>query len=782
MATKFIWTCGAAFLLCGSLTAAQELEISGVRPALAAFNQNGECGIGAVAPWANRLWFFTYPPHFRHGSADKLYSLDEKLNLTIHPESVGGTHANRFIHRESQQLFIGPYVIDATGKIRVIDVKTALPGRLTATTRHPLDPANKVIFFDMEGPIWEVDVKSLETKKLFEKPVPGWHGKGAYTGQGRLIVANNGESAAMGDLDKTKITADLKAHGAEDAGVLGEWDGKEWRIIERRQFTDVTGPGGIVGNEKDSDPVWAMGWDKRSVILKLLDGGKWSTFRLPKASHAFDPKHGWYTEWPRIREIGAGIMLAVMHGTIFDFPKTFSAANTNGIRPIATHLRYIPDLCEWNGKLVIAEDSTSAMQNPLAGQSQSNLWFGTLDEVKKWGGAQGWGGPWLGDAVKANENSAPYLFAGYAQRMVHVAHNSKADLKFTFETDNNGAWKEIASVTAPASGYAHHIFPADAPGEFIRVRTDQDCPAASCYFHYLPNMVANADLPPRFQTLPIFTQAAPTHWAYIRPAKENRNLQVVATTPAGKSYIEVDENLKFTRIDAPDKLSAAEKILEVPEPTITEDSASLIATAPDGRRFRIPRHEPVSAHRIREVMSERFLANLDGTFYEIPRAEGPVATPKPDFKKMKPVASHPLAISDFCSWRGLLVLAAQGKKEADSGGLWFGVIDDLWKLGKLAGEGGPWAKSPVKSGEPSDPFLMTNFDRKSLDLSHDSAESVEFKIEVDYSNRDFWKTFATLTVKPGEKLHHDFPAGYAAYWVRVVANKDCTATAFFQYK
>ena len=36
------------------------------------------------------------------------------------PESVGGTPANRMIHRESQQLNIGPYFIDARGHVRAI--------------------------------------------------------------------------------------------------------------------------------------------------------------------------------------------------------------------------------------------------------------------------------------------------------------------------------------------------------------------------------------------------------------------------------------------------------------------------------------------------------------------------------------------------------------------------------------------------------------------------------------------------------------------------------------
>ena len=74
------------------------VRISGVYPHLAVFNGNGECGIGAVVPWAGKLWFITYPPHAPKGGEDKLYTVDKKLSLEIRPESVGGTHANRMIH------------------------------------------------------------------------------------------------------------------------------------------------------------------------------------------------------------------------------------------------------------------------------------------------------------------------------------------------------------------------------------------------------------------------------------------------------------------------------------------------------------------------------------------------------------------------------------------------------------------------------------------------------------------------------------------------------------
>ena len=85
--------------------------------------------------------------------------------------------------------------------------------------------------------------------------------------------------------------------------------------MRRNQFTEVTGPGGIEGNaDPENDPIWAVGWDYRSLILMLLDNGHWHCFRLPKASHCYDGAHGWNTEWPRIRDIGADQLLMTMHG------------------------------------------------------------------------------------------------------------------------------------------------------------------------------------------------------------------------------------------------------------------------------------------------------------------------------------------------------------------------------------------------------------------------------------------------------------------------------------
>ena len=187
-------------------------QISGIYPHLAYYNDEAECGTGAVVPWADRLWVITYGPHLPNGSSDKLYEITPDLRQIVRPESVGGTPANRLVHTESQQLFIGPYVIDTARQVRVIPYSKA-PGRLTGTARHLTQPSKKVYTATMEEGFYEVDVSSLQTTTLYQDAnatgarhentsvnpqgnlLPGAHGKGLYSGQGVLVYSNNGEAS-----------------------------------------------------------------------------------------------------------------------------------------------------------------------------------------------------------------------------------------------------------------------------------------------------------------------------------------------------------------------------------------------------------------------------------------------------------------------------------------------------------------------------------------------------------------------------------------------------------
>eukprot|EP00820_Chromera_velia_P009368 Cvel_21127.t1-p1 / transcript=Cvel_21127.t1 / gene=Cvel_21127 / organism=Chromera_velia_CCMP2878 / gene_product=hypothetical protein / transcript_product=hypothetical protein / location=Cvel_scaffold1957:1-781(-) / protein_length=260 / sequence_SO=supercontig / SO=protein_coding / is_pseudo=false len=233
---------------------------SGIFPYLAFFNEEKECGVGALVPWGNSLWAITYPPHKPNGSSDKLYQIYPNMSMIARPESVGGTHANRFIHRETQQLFVGPYVISKEGDVRLVDTQK-LVGRLTGTARHLSVPSRFVYFATMEEGFYEVDVSSLEVTQLFEDAnvnrtrygkkasiagdlLPGYHGKGLYSAQGVMVYSNNGEASKEAQRDPDT-----------PSGCLAEWDGVKrpeeqrggWRVVRRNQFTEVTGPGGLEG-------------------------------------------------------------------------------------------------------------------------------------------------------------------------------------------------------------------------------------------------------------------------------------------------------------------------------------------------------------------------------------------------------------------------------------------------------------------------------------------------------------------------------------------------------
>ncbi len=250
----------AIFLLIActpNLKVDKPVSFSGIYPHLAYYNNEGECGTGAVVPWAGKLWVITYGPHLPLGSSDKLYEIAADLQLSTFPGSIGGTPANRMIHQESNQLFIGPYAIDDNGNVRVIPY-TAMQGRHTGNARHLTDPAGKIYYGTMEEGFYEVDVKTLQPVQLYKDGntsqgerlshndtgvnpenamLPGAHGKGLYSGQGVLVYSNNGEAS-----QEALSQFDIKA------GSLSEWNGTDWKVVRRNQFVEVTGPGGIYGN------------------------------------------------------------------------------------------------------------------------------------------------------------------------------------------------------------------------------------------------------------------------------------------------------------------------------------------------------------------------------------------------------------------------------------------------------------------------------------------------------------------------------------------------------
>ena len=94
-----------------------EPQIGGIFPHLSVVSEHeprSEAGIGALVPWADRLWFVGYVAHIE-GAGLGLYEVDATLSMRRHPASVTGTFANRLIHNPSNQAIIGPHIIDTKG-------------------------------------------------------------------------------------------------------------------------------------------------------------------------------------------------------------------------------------------------------------------------------------------------------------------------------------------------------------------------------------------------------------------------------------------------------------------------------------------------------------------------------------------------------------------------------------------------------------------------------------------------------------------------------------------
>lgn len=797
------------------------LQISGIYPHLAYYNNEGECGTGAVVPWAGRLWVVTYGPHLPFGSSDKLYEITPDLRQITRPESLGGTPANRLIHSESQQLFIGPYAIDSSGNVRVIPYEEA-PGRYTGTARHLTDPARQVYMGTMEEGFYEVEVRSLEPKMLHQDGnvehgqgsdtevnppgslLSGAHGKGLYSGQGVLVYTNNGEA-----------TEEALRQFDIEAGVLAEWDGKKWKEVRRNQFVEVTGPGGIYGNPNpESDPIWATGWDHKSVIVGVRDRGAWSFFRLPKASHSYDGAHGWNTEWPRIRDVGTKDepdYLMTMHGMFWRFPHTFTSERAFGIRPRSAYLKVIGDFTRWNDRLVFGCDDSAQkeflnkrkvkgnIEGP--GQSNSNLWFTPPELPDQLGPNTAEGAVWLSEAVQAGEPSEPFLFAGWPHRSCWVMNEGDETVNFMLETDarGDGNWKKLQSLEVVSGASMRLGFAAEQTGEWIRITVDR-ATTATAHFYYAAEDVRPSQSDAIFAGLSQVTDTRSTGGLLYGLGNDHRALGVSALTLAedtsrDQGYYELTADMQLIRKDDPDTQRFIKEKFAIPSNVITVEPSSVLVVDDQSRRWRLPKRDEAftaltegGALRIaREVATERDLFNCHGTFYELPaeNADG--------FAKIRPVSSHNFRIHDYASYRGMLIISGLNPVRGQDNphvivskdgqaAVWAGVIDDLWKMGKPRGQGGPWQDTPVSAGEPSDPYLIGFYDQRNLSLSHDGEDAVTFHIEVEPVGHGPWMQYQEVTIAPGETYEHRFPDDFQARWIRFTSDQDVRATAYLEYR
>lgn len=395
------------------------------------------------------------------------------------------------------------------------------------------------------------------------------------------------------------------------------------------------------------------------------------------------------------------------------------------------------------------------------------------EQLDQLGTPLGRGAVWVNDAVKAGVPSEPFLFAGYERRGVHLAADGLVTFSFDLDANGNGEWTRLRDVEV--RDYAWIEFPPEQKGAWIRVRVNRDCGKATAYFQY-----ANAGRSD--PGTDVFAGIAKTgdhniSGALLHARSDNKRTLAVATD---NGYYELAADLKLRHVvDAAAEEIVRKKVAIIPH-VLALDAASVIFVDDNGKRWRLPRGEIGDERVDREVVTERDLVNVAGTFYELP------ANTSGGFSRIRPIATHNRRIKDYCSYRGLLFISgisADGPHiiHSDDGkvALWAGAVDDLWQFGKPRGTGGPWKDTAVKADVASDPYLMTGFDKKTLKVSADAA--VKVRVEVELTGTGLWRTWQTLSVAPGKATEYRFPDAFNAYWVRVVADHDCTATAQLRY-
>ena len=408
------------------------------------------------------------------------------------------------------------------------------------------------------------------------------------------------------------------------------------------------------------------------------------------------------------------------------------------------------------------------------------------------------GAIWINEEVTKDEYSESFLFDGWAKRSSWIKNHGEHNLMFTFEIDKlgDGNWSEFKVVEVGAGNSGRISFDDQERGEWIRVKTNEAA-SVSVEFTYSDIDARDEKADDLFSGLTPSLEENASGGLLFGLGENRRALGISALGKSGNSigYYELDSAMQLKMKVDPQTKQFIDERFAIPENVISVEKSSVLIVDDSGRRWRLPKGSSrfddlvknAQTRICREVATERDLLNCHGTFYELPaeNADG--------YAKIRPIASHDFRIHDYASYRGMLIFSGIDpylssdnphiiKSEDGKLALWAGVIDDLWKMGKPVGEGGPWKNEAVLANIPSDPYLIGFYDKKMVSLAHDLLEEVNFTIEVNPIGHGPWMAYKEMSVRPGETLDLVLEDDFEARWVRLISDADCIATAWFVYK
>ena len=168
----------------------------------------------------------------------------------------------------------------------------------------------------------------------------------------------------------------------------------------------------------------------------------------------------------------------------------------------------------------------------------------------------------------------------------------------------------------PSSGYACHVFDEELDGEWIRLKSNEDC-RATAFFHYWSPREAEDGEASIFESLASVGSSSDSSdytGGLIRPAEHNRSLQWLLRSVSSDGetlepeYVEIEldgtAELTFTRpkesrADEMDRVARIASDYQV-------DAASVIVTDAGGRRYRLPKGDEAFDHPPRRRSGPRY--------------------------------------------------------------------------------------------------------------------------------------------------------------------------------
>ena len=430
-----------------------------------------EAGIGAMMPWADKLWFVNYPDGYPDGEGMGLWSMGNDQVPTLVAEG-NYCDAGRIIY--SDILFIGHWAITTAGVVTAIS-GFAATDRIAAYAKS----GGGLYALTMGGVIYSVNASTLVATVANSNI------------ESSLSISGQAHGKAFwGHSDGIHYFAALNMEDGN--GRLAAWNKNTntWTNLDANNGSWIE----IGGCYEFNQHVFAFGHDDLSGLMWVFDGqtyGPPKKFRLPLASDQM--KAGYQQEWMRLRAVETERNLLDHHGMWYQLSPVLTGTDVGTtdfprMEPIARHMRTIPDFTNWNGRFVLGGNETSPQFGnmwPNTGQPQSGLMFLALDDIWGWGKPVGNGFWYRNASVSSGDVAWPMLMRGFDKKSLHL-HNSTStsiDVRVQVYTNGSTAYPYDVITVAPHS-YVHHEIPPAFTADWITIVPLSACTDLTAWIAY----------------------------------------------------------------------------------------------------------------------------------------------------------------------------------------------------------------------------------------------------------------------------------------------------------